>query len=281
MKYDDNFFHLSVEEYKRINVKESIQTTDYIIETENSLLDILFQKFQEELKQRKNSNSGLVKIRFKHKPWQDPEQGFNEISELIKCHKFDYFASQYCMYLGKSEVFFDEVNTSYYEVIWDYKTYFEQLWDYNVYLNELCNKIEQIDSKVSLVSKNKLKRVLADIKKLPFKYQLEVLSELANNVEKNKELNSHDIAINTCLNEGHVFGRWEQVTWSTKEPIWNSGSKGYHNVEHTNWHRVCTRCGFVDKCEFEPKELIDERNAEIKNRKIKKLEKELKKLKDE
>ena len=81
--------------------------------------------------------------------------------------------------------------------------------------------------------------------------------------------------------EGHTFGKWRRITWTTKEVYWDSGPQGYVDVEHEVWERTCSRCGFVEKVDYEPQELIDERKEKNKKARIKRLESELKRLKNE
>lgn len=84
-----------------------------------------------------------------------------------------------------------------------------------------------------------------------------------------------------CQQEGHTFGKWKRRTWTTKEVYWDAGPQGYVDVEHEVWERTCSRCGFVEKVDYEPQELIDERKEKNKKARIKRLESELKRLKNE
>ena len=84
-----------------------------------------------------------------------------------------------------------------------------------------------------------------------------------------------------CQQEGHTFGKWKRKTWTTKEVYWDAGPQGYVDVEHEIWERTCSRCGFVEKVDYEPQELIDERKEKNKKARIKRLESELKRLKNE
>lgn len=84
-----------------------------------------------------------------------------------------------------------------------------------------------------------------------------------------------------CQQEGHTFGKWERRTWTTKEVYWDAGPQGYVDVEHEVWERTCSRCGFVEEVDYEPQELIDERKEKNKKARIKRLESELKRLKNE
>jgi len=47
------------------------------------------------------------------------------------------------------------------------------------------------------------------------------------------------------------------------------------------WQRTCTRCGFTETLDYEPEELVNERNENKKKARIRKLEKMLEDLKNE
>ena len=125
MKFDEQFFNLSVEAY---NMVESANNSinEEVKEKQNKLLKLLLTKFREQLNSKK-SDDGILKIKFESRFWSDFNDGYREIEELVKSNNFDSFARDYCMYIGDIEHRCDEWNTAYYEIIWDYKTYFEQL----------------------------------------------------------------------------------------------------------------------------------------------------------
>ena len=84
-----------------------------------------------------------------------------------------------------------------------------------------------------------------------------------------------------CEKEGHIFSEWKKVTWSTEEPVWDAGIRGYVKVEHENWKRTCSRCGFVETVKEEPAELVVARKEKNKKRRIKQLKAELRRLENE
>ena len=125
MKYDEQAFIMSYDAYNKV---ELINNKDDAIKSkQDKVLKLLLGKFQEQLESREKLEEGILKIKFKSIFFSDFNDGYYEIDELVKSNNFDYFAREYCMYLGEVEHRCDEYNDAYYEVIWDYKTYFEQL----------------------------------------------------------------------------------------------------------------------------------------------------------
>ena len=122
MKFNDEMFNLSQDYYNDIT---NSKTTSLDKRLQNKLLKVLLKKFKDELKE--NSNTGIIKVKFKNPFWQDAEDGYDLIRMLITLDKFDSFASEYCIYLGNVEDRCDHEHTAYYEIIWDYKTYFENM----------------------------------------------------------------------------------------------------------------------------------------------------------
>jgi hypothetical protein len=141
--------------------------------------------------------------------------------------------------------------------------------------------MQQIDISSPSSTGNNFTKAIKDFKQLPINYQIDILNSFAQCVEDSKKKNEHDIAVNTCSTEGHVFSKWKKIKYSTKEEYWDAGPRGYVDVEHVEWKRTCTRCGFEERIDYEPQELIEERLEKNKQAKIKRLEKKLEKLKNE
>ena len=140
MKYNDDLFNLSDEAFNMIKSND-VSQKETILRKQEKLLKILFTKFKEQLESEKDDNKGVLKVKFKCPFWQKEDLGYNEIDKLVKSNNFDYFAREYCIYLGDVEHNFNEYTTAYYEVIWDYKTYFEQLKNSKIRkdgIRELC-----------------------------------------------------------------------------------------------------------------------------------------------
>lgn len=270
MKYEDQVFNLSADAYT--SVEQSGNTVnDEIKRKQSKLLKILLKKFQEELKTKGKVCNGILKVKFNSPFWQDSELGYREIEELVKSNNFDSFASQYCFYLGDVEYRCDDWHTAYYEIIWDYKTYFEQL------------SMQQIDIPEKSNQKgNNFLKAIEDFKQLPINYQISILDSFVQNVEIGKRNNQHDIAVNTCSTEGHIFGKWKHNKWTVYvDTVIDHEHINNYPDEKENWERTCSRCGFIEKVECEPQELIDAKKEKNKKARIKRLESELKRLKNE
>ena len=102
-----------------------------------------------------------------------------------------------------------------------------------------------------------------------------VFNEVVDNILKVACEQEEEEKRKICNSEGHVFGKWKIRTWTTKELYWDAGPQGYFNVKHKDWKRKCERCGYIEKAEEEPQELIDERKEKNKKMRIQKLEKTL------
>ena len=83
-----------------------------------------------------------------------------------------------------------------------------------------------------------------------------------------------------CQQEGHTFSKWKHNKWPEYiDTVIDHQHVHNYPIEHENWERTCSRCGFVEEVEHEPQELIDERKEKNKKARIKRLERELKKIK--
>lgn len=92
---------------------------------QRQLLKIIMQKLKLELVNSKNTPNELIKIKFKEQFFSNPDDGYNQIANLINSNAFDSFFREYCIYLGNTETQCDEFHTAYFELIWDYKTYLQ------------------------------------------------------------------------------------------------------------------------------------------------------------
>ena len=131
------------------------------------------------------------------------------------------------------------------------------------------------------LNKNNLSNVLEKYENLSQKNKEKIVNDIFEIILKYLEIQNQEDKEEICQKEGHTFGKWKKITWITKEVYWDAGPRGYIDVEHNRWERTCDRCGFIEKSDDEPQELIDARNEKKKKAKIKKLERELKKLKEE
>ena len=270
MIYNENIYNLSGKAYNEMNLSKSTTNRD-IKRKQNKLLKLLFKKFKDELT-KQDSNNGILKVKFESIFWSDFNDGYNEINELIESENLNTFLREYCMYIGDIEYKCNEYTNAYYEIIWDYKTYYEQLFVKNIDILSLSNNDPNI-----------LKKYMDEYKKLPDNYQIEIINTLMTKIEEYHQINENDNAVKTCSIEGHQFTKWEKRTWTTLEDIiWEGyGPNGKTTVEHKEWQRTCKRCGLIQNSKYEPQELIDDKKEKNKQARIKKLERELKRLKNE
>lgn len=269
MKYNDEAFNISAQYYP--NIKET--EVDYIdTNLQDKLLKILLKRFSEELEKNPNQNNGIIKVMFKSPFWQDSEEGYNLIKELVESQKFDTFASQYCFYLGDVETRCDEYYTSYFEIIWDYKSYFESLS-----MNVIESEIGETNS-----NRNELISALKNFKGLPLKYQLLILKSFLEKVSECEKDFSHEEAVKICNSEGHQFSKWKKTTHVSYEDAWIDHQLiPNYKIENVVWERTCERCGYIDSVEQEPQEVIDEKKQKRKQAEINRLERRLQKLKED
>ena len=142
--------------------------------------------------------------------------------------------------------------------------------------------MQQIDiTEQSNQKENSFTKAIKDFKQLPISYQISILNSFVQNVETEKKNNEHDIAVNTCSCKGHIFGKWKHNKWRDYIDTVIDHEHLNYPIDKENWERKCSRCGFVEKVECEPQELIDVRKEKNKKARIKRLESELRRLKNE
>ena len=238
MKYDNELFNLSIEAYNMVkplnnNINKEIKRK------QDKLLKLLFIKFQEQLKSKKDIGEGILKVKFKSRLENDFNDGYQEIDELVKNNTFYSFASEYCIYISDIEDKCDESHSAYYEVIWDYKTYFKQL------------KTHQTG-----------KKVINERKKQERQSKIELCKISGHNFEEWKEKKW------TTLEEYGPSGIEYLLTGCKTDTI---------EVKHIKWIRRCKNCGYVQTRNKKPAEIeAPEIEEEIKKlqRKLDKIKKE-------
>lgn len=155
--------------------------------------------------------------------------------------------------------------------------------EYNVNESELVRNF--FEKNESILSQNQkifdTMKVLEKYNNMSQKNKEKVIKEIVKIVKKYDTIQEQEDKEKICLNEGHTFKKWKKITYTTKEVFWDAGPRGYIDVENNVWKRTCSRCGLVETVENEPQELIDERKEKAKKAKIKRLERELEKLKKE
>lgn len=143
------------------------------------------------------------------------------------------------------------------------------------FFNSIRNNVKQSEEL------KKLADIFKRYEKLSQSNRKKVINEVFGIIVKYLDIQEQEDKEKTCQREGHTFGKWKKRTWTTKEVYWDAGPQGYVDVDHEVWERTCSRCGFVEKIDYEPQELIDERKEKNKKARIKRLESELKRLKNE
>lgn len=107
------------------------------------------------------------------------------------------------------------------------------------------------------------------------------IDEVLNVVSKYLAVQEKEDNEEMCRKEGHIFDKWEYRHWVTRENVYiNHRLFENYPVEHQKWISTCCRCGQMEITSQEPQELIDERNEKNKQIRIKKLESELRRLKN-
>lgn len=109
-----------------------------------------------------------------------------------------------------------------------------------------------------------------------------VINEIFKIIKKYLEIQEQENKKMMCEQEArHIFSEWKKATLFTEEPVWDAGLRGHVKVEHENWKRTCSRCGFVETVDKEPAELVAARKEKNKKRRIKQLKAELRRLENE
>lgn len=84
-----------------------------------------------------------------------------------------------------------------------------------------------------------------------------------------------------CKQEGHTFSEWDEINWTTTEPVWDAGWQGTIEVQHTVWKRECSYCGLKEESKEEPLEVKQAREAAERKEEAKQLRKKLRDLKQQ
>ena len=139
------------------------------------------------------------------------------------------------------------------------------------------------DSIINNAKQSEKLKKFADVfekyEKLSQSNRKKVINEVFEIIAKYLDIQEQEDKEKVCQQEGHTFGKWRKITWTTKEVYWDAGLQGDVDVEREKWERKCRRCGCVEEVEQEPLELIEERKEKKRKARIKRLERELKELK--
>lgn len=142
---------------------------------------------------------------------------------------------------------------------------------------------ELIKQKAKLSQKlKKYEEVFDKYESLSEKNKMKLFDEIYSIILKYYGIQEQENKEEICKQEGHTFSKWKHYKWTEYiDTVIDHQHVHNYPIEHENWERTCSRCGFVEEVEHEPQELIDERKEEDKKARIKRLERELKKLKSE
>lgn len=150
------------------------------------------------------------------------------------------------------------------------------------YDEKKSNKLKNLFYKMKLnIEHNKELKIFDKYENLSDKNKNKVIHEMVVAISKCLSIEEKEEKEKICEQEGHLFTNWEKEELTTyMESVIDHDTITYPE-KHIIWTRKCNRCGTIDKVYNEPQELIDERKDKNKKKKIKRLENELKKLKNE
>lgn len=154
------------------------------------------------------------------------------------------------------------------------------------FLNEIIAEYSSPKSRKRLTLLERFDNLPEETKKKAANEIIKIIEDLVKkqNLEKAKK---------TCIQEGHIFGDWKKVEYTTcSHPVVRKHSFYDHNgylVEETDrtyrnnrgikWVRECRRCGHKENSFREPDEVIQAILEEKRQEEIKQLENRLKELK--
>lgn len=119
----------------------------------------------------------------------------------------------------------------------------------------------------------------SDFNQLPLKYQRAILDILKAKVKEYQEVVAQEEAEKICTSEGHQFSKWKKgVDVQYEDTYIDHQFIPNYRTETTVWERTCSRCGFVERVEHEPQELIDTRREKNKQAQVRRLTKKLQQL---
>ena len=117
MKYNKDLYDTSMMlSAYAANTKRSKE----ILKKQRELFKIIVKRFSQ-IKEAE----GLASVTFVSRFYQEPDEGYNLIRELIELNAMDELAKDYLLYLTKAEYLCDEYHTSYFEITWDYQNYYK------------------------------------------------------------------------------------------------------------------------------------------------------------
>ena len=190
--------------------------------------------------------------------WLYNYKGLNPNSQLEVAEAIAYELRENEIICGESE--YDEEKS---RIIRDFFDSIKLNAEQNKDLKNIADVLERFEN----LSPNNKRKVITEVFEVVKKY-------LGIQEQEDKE--------KKCQQKGHVFGKWEHIKWTSYvDTVIDHQPVHDFPIEHENWRRTCSRCGFVEKVGYEPQELIDAREEKNKQVRIKRLESELRRLKSE
>ena len=189
-----------------------------------------------------------------------------------------------------------EIAKALVEELKDNERYLDAEDEYN---NEMSQAIRLFFNKMVKNANTKqdlkaLKTTLSCFQSLSPERQSKVIESIVSSIQHYYEIQEQEQKESICQREDHLFDEWRKVESKYSHHIDSKDNSYYdHNgylrsyTTHTYedydeiyWIRTCKRCGYSEKSLQEPKEVIEKRKEEEKQARIKKLEKELRVLKE-
>lgn len=147
-------------------------------------------------------------------------------------------------------------------------------------VRELFKILEtELDNKDKLEA---LSSIVERFNQLSYSDQVKVIDSVYNNFVKSVEKVELSHVKSACQMEGHKYGKWEEVEWTTyTKKVIDHISYEHFPVKKACWKRTCIICGKEQIVKNKPKELVKEEKEASKEAEIKQLRKRLKELGEE
>ena len=150
--------------------------------------------------------------------------------------------------------------------------------------------IKNVNTKEELET---LQTTLSYFQSLSPERQSKVIESIVSSTKHYHEMQELEKKKDVCQQEGHLFGEWERVEYNKSRRVDSKNQSYYDNngylhnyktdtyedYNESYWLKTCKRCGYSEKSIEEPEEITQKREEEKKQARIKRLEKELSRLK--
>ena len=141
---------------------------------------------------------------------------------------------------------------------------------------------EQLPLLKNRVIYKKISDMLMRFNSLSYKNKKNVLLEVSDVIKKYLLIQEEEDKKQICRLEGHDFTRWKHEKWTEYiKTVIDYTYVDKYPIVHECYSRTCKRCGFEENMQEEPEEVRVAREEANRKRRIKRLEKTLKELKNE